>query len=152
MNWGDHYFDWKWVRIDDTSRPTVAEIDFTLEPSCTGSAEITVASPGVEYVLFALADDEGKVPRWTPRLVGESLMAKVKGGKATFQGLRPGKYVFYAPEDEWRSQESASSKNMDGRILYTHYVPRTVDAAREPPKLSCPAEIKAKGVTRVELK
>lgn len=152
MHWGEHYFDWRWIEIKDDPRATVPQVDLTLEPASAGSVEVRLTDPTVREVMFVLADDEGKVPKWSPRLVGRALTERVKNGKTTFQGLRPGKYVFYAPETEYSDAEAAESRDPDGKLRYRYVAPASVDTFGNPPRVFCPAEVRAKQVTRIELK
>lgn len=152
VHWGDRYFDWRWIDVKEGAGATTAEIDLTLEPSSVGSVEVQVAGPAAERVMFVPADDEGKVPSWSPRLVGKGVTATVKDGKALFNGMRPGKYVFYAADEIWETNAFSESRDTDGHRIYIYYPPGSAGEPGDPPKILCPAEVKAKAVTRIELK
>ena len=150
---GHRYFDWRWVEIKADPRSTVPEIDFTLQPSLTGKVAVTVADPTIERVLFALADDQGTVPKWSIRLVGKSLSEDVKDGKALFSGLRPGKYVFYAPDAGTTGRFRHGSRFGSKKSGYVYTVPRWLTLTENaPPKIRRSVEAKAKQTTRIELK
>jgi outer membrane lipoprotein-sorting protein len=152
LHWGERYFDWRWIDVKEGIGATTAEIDLTLEPSSVGSVEVKVAGPAVERVMFVPADDEGRVPSWSTRLVGKGVTATVKDGKALFNGMRPGKYVFYAADGIWETKALSESRDTDGHRVYIYYPPDSADEPGDPPKIVCPAEVKAKAVTRIELK
>jgi hypothetical protein len=126
-NWQEgHYYDWKWFEVpEDPERKTESEINLTIDPSVTGSAEVTVRpSKEGSPISFMFANDAGKVPSWWPRPIGDPVSESVKNGKAVFKGLHPGKYVFY--------------------------VPPPVDSI-DPPKIAVGAEVKAQTMTKIEL-
>jgi len=89
-----HYVDARW--IDRKPGDTDATHVLTIEPAVSGAAEITPAE-GVARagVAFIPADTAGRVLTWAERPEGPAFTEPLKDGKAVFQGMKPGRYVFY---------------------------------------------------------
>lgn len=91
------YVAWRWF---DPAHPPKEDIVLLIEPGVRGDAEVTLA-PGVvaESVSFMPCDDEGKVPDWSERRRHGHFTAPVRDGRASFKGMKPGRYVFFPTPD-----------------------------------------------------
>jgi hypothetical protein len=89
--WGDHYFDAKWVAVKDVS--ATVNVPLVIDPDLAGKLEIQLPiSKGDTLVAYVPLDDEGKIPlsdvpiqNWYEgKLISKEpkvTLAKVRAGK-----------------------------------------------------------------------
>jgi hypothetical protein len=94
--WGDHYFDAKWVTIKDAS--VTINLPLTIDSDLTGKLEIQLPmSKGQTLVAYVPLDEEGKIPLSDIQIQNfyeAKLMAKEP--RVALDSIRAGKYRILA--------------------------------------------------------